>query len=102
MNLNSDKSYIDDGKQIIETPYIPEELKTYNEEYFKTKSLALAYIAKSSISNEILANKAQKKDSTLSIYYTITSPEIGLTAMGADLLVVEIDKDISNITLINE
>ena len=101
-NLNSNKSYIDDGEQIIEAPYIPGELKTYNEEYFKTKSLALAYISKSSISDEIHANKAQKTDRTLSIYYTITAPEIGLTEMGADLLVVEIDKDISNIIVINE
>ncbi len=100
-NLNSNKSYIDDGEQIIEAPYIPGELKTYNEEYFKTKSLALAYISKSSISDEIHANKAQKTDRTLSIYYTITAPEIGLTEMGADLLVVEIDKDISNIIVIN-
>lgn len=102
LNLNSDKSYIDDGKQIIETPYIPEELKMYNEEYFRTKSLALAYIEKSSISNKIYVNKAQKEDSNLSIYYTINAPEIGLTAMAAELLVVEIDKNMSNIILINE
>lgn len=102
LNLNSGISYIDDGLEIIEAPYIPEKLKMYNEEYFKTKSLALAYIEMSSISNEINVSKAQKKDSTLNIYYTIATPEIGLTAMGAELLVVEIDKDISNIVLINE
>lgn len=61
MNLNSDKSYIGDGKQIIEAPYIPEELKTYNEEYFRTKSLALAYIGMSSASNKIQTKNAQKK-----------------------------------------
>lgn len=100
--LNSDMIYIDDGPCIGTTIYIPEvteELSMYNEEFFENKSLALMYVSLSSISNEIQLKYAKKENNKVIIEYVINSEGI-VTAMGAGLIVVEVDKDITDIEVI--
>ena len=98
--LNSDMVYIDDGQYIGTTLYIPQELSKYDEEFFKNKSLALMYVSLSSISNEIQLKSAKKNNNKVIVEYVINSEEVGVTEMGAALIIVEVDKDITEIEVI--
>lgn len=100
-NLNSNMIYIDDGQFIGTTAYIPEELSVYNDEFFKDKSLALIYVELSCINYDVDLESAKKVGNDVIVEYNINcDSEVGLTAMGAQLIVVEVDKDINGIQVI--
>lgn len=98
--LNSHMSYIDDG-QYITTPYIPEELSKYDEEFFKNKSLALIYVSLTSSDKKVQINYAKKENNKVVVEYVINNyGEVGLCVMSAELIVVEVDKDINEIKVV--
>ena len=72
-------------------------LSKYDEEFFKTKSLALAYIELSSGSDNVILKEPYIKDNTIKINYDIDSPKIGTCDMSGYVIVVEIDKNITEI-----
>lgn len=80
-----------------------ELLSKYNEEFFENKSLALVYVSLNASSCQVELKNAVKDGENVKIEYVInTVGDVGLTVMGADLIVVEIDKDITNILLENK
>lgn len=72
-------------------------LSKYDEEFFKTKSLALAYVELSSGSDNVILKEPSIKDNTIKISYDIDSPKIGTCDMSGYVIVVEIDKNITEI-----
>lgn len=99
-NLNSDKVYIDDGAYIGTTAYIPEELSKYDEEFFKNKSLALIYICCTSTAETVKVNYAKKENNKVIVEHDIDCAEIGACVMSAELISVEVDKDINEIEIV--
>lgn len=69
----------------------------YNDEYFKTKSLAMVYVDKSSISDYIDFKEPVIQGNTVIINYNIINAEIALCAMDGELIIIEISKDITTI-----
>lgn len=101
--LNSDIIYIDDGPY-IGAPHIPEvseELSKYNEEFFKNKSLALVYVGLTSTGQKVQINYAKKENNKVVIEYVINNyGENVAYVMSAELIVVEVDKDINEIEVV--
>lgn len=87
--------YADDDKKL-------DELKDkYDSEYFNTKSLAILLIPLSSPSDCITSISATKDNSKVKISYEIKSPSGDynvLTVMSSSIIVVEIPKDITEIS----
>lgn len=91
---NEDESYV-----IPDRIYRSTELfKDYDEEYFKNNSLAILGVDLGNGSQYIDLIKATKEDSNVKIDYKVSySNEIGTTDMRKQYIVVEIDKDITDI-----
>lgn len=91
---NEDESYV-----MADRLYRSAELfKDYDEEYFKNKSLAILGVDLGNGNQYINLKKAIKQDTSVKIDYEIDfSNESGITAMRKCFIVVEIDKDITNI-----
>ena len=91
---NEDESYA-----IVERIYRSAELfKDYDEEYFKNKSLAILGVDLGNGSLYIDSIKATKENNSVKIDYKIShSNETGTTDMRKQYIVVEIDKDITDI-----
>lgn len=101
--LNSDMVYIDDGPYIgaSHIPEVSEELSKYNEEFFQNKSLALVYVSLTSSGQKVQINYAKKENNKVVVEYVINNyGEIGLCVMSAELIVVEVDKDINEIEVV--
>ena len=70
----------------------------YDEKFFESKSLAIEYVTLSSSNQSIDLKKATKEGNSVKIEYDIKSiGDVGATVMMADLIVVEVDKDVTNI-----
>lgn len=91
---NEDESYA-----IVDRIYRSAELfKDYDEEYFKNKSLAILGVDLGNGSLCIDSIKATKENNSVKIDYKIShSNETGTTDMRKQYIVVEIDKDITDI-----
>ncbi|MBR2240414.1 MAG: hypothetical protein IJ890_03400 [Clostridia bacterium] len=91
---NEDESYA-----IVDRIYRSAELfKDYDEEYFKNKSLAILGVDLGNGSLYIDSIKATKENNSVKIDYKIShSNETGTTDMRKQYIVVEIDKDITDI-----
>lgn len=91
---NEDESYA-----IVDRIYRSTELfKDYNEEYFKNKSLAILGVDLGNGSLYIDSIKATKENNSVKIDYKIShSNETGTTDMRKQYIVVEIDKDVTDI-----
>ena len=91
---NEDESYA-----IVDRIYRSTELfKDYDEEYFKNKSLAILGVDLGNGSLYIDSIKATKENNSVKIDYKIShSNETGTTDMRKQYIVVEIDKDVTDI-----
>ena len=91
---NEDESYA-----IVDRIYRSTELfKDYDEEYFKNKSLAILGVDLGNGSLYIDFIKATKENNSVKIDYKIShSNETGTTDMRKQYIVVEIDKDVTDI-----
>lgn len=91
---NEDESYV-----MADRLYRSADLfKDYDDEYFKNKSLAILGVDLGNGNQYINLKKATKKDTNVKIDYEIAfSNENGITVMRKCFIVVEIDKDITNI-----
>jgi len=72
-------------------------LSKYDEEFFKTKSLALVYVELSSGSIKVTLKEPAVSGNTIKIDYDMEHPEIGTCDMNGYVIVVEIDKNITEI-----
>ena len=72
-------------------------LSKYDEEFFKTKSLALVYVELSSGSIKVTLKEPAVSGNTIKIDYDMEYPEIGTCDMNGYVIVVEIDKNITEI-----
>ena len=77
---------------------VSRELKKYDEEYFKNKSLALYYVALTSGSNTVVVSEPEIKEDTIIVKYKINTPEMGTCEMSGGLIVLEVDKSINKIS----
>lgn len=91
---NEDESYV-----MADRLYRSADLfKDYDDEYFKNKSLAILGVDLGNGNQYINLKKAIKEDTNVKIDYEIAfSNENGITVMRKCFIVVEIDKDITNI-----
>lgn len=91
---NEDESYV-----MADRLYRSADLfKDYDNEYFKSKSLAILGVDLGNGNQYINLKKATKEDSSVKIDYEIAfSNENGITVIRKCFIVVEIDKDITNI-----
>jgi len=70
----------------------------YDEKFFESKSLAIVYVTLSSSNRSVDLKKATKEGNSVKIEYDIKSiGDVGAAVMMADLIVVEVDKDVTNI-----
>ena len=91
---NEDESYV-----MADRLYRSADLfKEYDNEYFKNKSLAILGVDLGNGNQYINLKKATKEDTNVKIDYEIVfSNDVGITVMRKCFIVVEIDKDITNI-----
>ena len=74
-----------------------EELKEYDKEFFKTKSLVLKYFEFSSGSNQFTMLEPTINGETIIINYKVYYPRIGTCDMNGQMAVIEVGKDIKKI-----
>lgn len=76
-------------------------LKKYDEKFFDNNSLAIVYVELVSGSQKIKNLNAETDKDNLNIYYKVLTPEMGTADMNGYIILVEIDKNISNINIEN-
>ncbi len=77
---------------------VSRELKKYDDEYFKNKSLALYYVELTSGSETVVVSEPEIKEDTIIVKYKINTPPIGTCDMSGELIVLEVDKSINKIS----
>ena len=95
-------SDIEEYEEFIENSNLQEiHLDKYNEQFFKGKSLAIAFINTSSGSIEIIIDDIKVAGNKLNIEYSLKHPEsgIGTMDMSGKIIVVEVNKNINKINL---
>lgn len=89
------KAWDSEGNEI--DGQISKWLNKYDEQFFKTKSLALYYIILTSGSQSVDLDKPEIKGDSIIVKYKINEPEIGTCDMSGNLVVVEVDKNIKKV-----
>ena len=72
----------------------------YDEEYFKEKSLALVYVVMPSEGVTVEYEGSSIQDNIITVQYKVNELEegtVGATVMTASFIVLEVDKDITEI-----
>jgi len=77
---------------------VSRELKKYDDEYFKNKSLVLYYVELTSGSETVVVSEPEIKEDTIIVKYKINTPSIGTCDMSGKLIVLEVDKSINKIS----
>jgi len=90
-------NYTYDGNGNIISTSCDKILSMYNEEFFKTKSLAVKYIPLSSGSITISSVYGIIDGEKISFEYKKNSPDVGTMDMNGYFLIVEVSKDIKEI-----
>jgi len=72
-------------------------LTRYDESFFDNKSLAIEYVELRSGSDTVEFESAIKEGSSVRINYTINRPSIRTMDMSGNLVIVEVDKEITDI-----
>lgn len=72
-------------------------IEKYGDSFFEEKSLAIMYVGLTSGSDSVEFESATKINSNIAIKYHIDRPEIGTCDMSGKLIIVEVDKEITDI-----
>lgn len=95
LNTNSSKFYDGEGNVVSTSTDAIKNL--YSSDYFNDKNLAIFYVKTNSGSIKLSNIKSLIDNNTIAIKYDLIIPEIGTMDMNGYMIVVEIDKSITNI-----